>query len=60
MKNELAGVTRDEIKSEYIDCADSLAMLVTQMRAFVARTEARRERYNMKSEPTYTFNPMTV
>lgn len=26
MKSELAGVTKDEIKSEYIDCVDALAM----------------------------------
>lgn len=60
MKNELAGVTRDEIKSEYIDCVDSLAMLVSQMRAFVARPEIRREKYDKLKEPEYNFNPMTV
>ena len=26
LKAELAGVTKDEIKSEYIDCVDALAM----------------------------------
>ena len=26
LKSELAGVTKDEIKSEYIDCVDALAM----------------------------------
>ena len=26
MKAELAGVTKDEIKSEYIDCVDAFAM----------------------------------
>lgn len=60
MKNELAGVTRDELKSEFVDLIDGLSMLVCQMRAFVARTEQRREKYNMKREPEYVFNPMTV
>lgn len=60
MKNELAGVTRDEIKSEYIDCADSLSMLCTQMRTFVARSEPRRERYELKKTTEYHFNPQTV
>lgn len=39
---------------------DSLAMLVCQLRAFTARTEQRREKYNTKREPEYKFNPMTV
>lgn len=61
MKNELAGVTRDEIKSEFIDCVDSLAMLCTQMRTFVARSEPRRERYNLSgSNSEYVFTPETV
>jgi predicted phage terminase large subunit-like protein len=60
IKNELAGVTRDELKSEYVDLIDSLAMLVTQMRVFSARATERRERYNMKREAEYEFNPMTA
>lgn len=59
MKAELSGVTRTEIKSEYIDLPDALAMLVCQMRAFTSRTETRRERYNIKKDTEYVFNPMT-
>ena len=59
MKAELSGVTRDEIKSEYVDLCDSLAMLVTQMRAFTARSEERREKYDVVREHEYNFNPMT-
>lgn len=60
MKNELAGVTRDELKSEYVDLVDALAMLTTQMRAFSARNEERRGRYEIKKTPEYAFNPMTT
>lgn len=60
MKNELAGVTRDELKSEFVDLIDGMSMLVCQMRAFVARTEQRREKYNMRREVEYAFNPMTA
>ncbi len=59
IKNELAGVTREEIKSEYIDIVDSLAMLVCQMRAFSARSTDRRIKYNMNKEVEYAFNPQT-
>lgn len=34
MKSELAGVTRDELKSEFVDLIDALAMLLEQMRDF--------------------------
>jgi predicted phage terminase large subunit-like protein len=61
MKNELAGVTRDELKSEYVDCVDSLAMLICQMRSFTSRTETRREKYDLMGNKTeYSYNPMTV
>jgi len=40
---------------------DSLSMLVCQMRAFAARSEPRREKYNMmKRNNEYQFNPMTA
>lgn len=60
MKNELAGVTRDELKSEYVDLVDALAMLATQMRVFSARNEERRQKYEIKKKPDYSFNPATV
>lgn len=60
VKNELAGVTRDELKSEYVDLIDSMAMLVTQMRAFVARTEQRRKKYEIKKDVEYPFSPMSA
>jgi len=61
MKSELAGVTRDDIKSEYIDLVDALAMLVCQMRAFTAQNEERRKKYESKKTwgEDYEFNPMT-
>jgi predicted phage terminase large subunit-like protein len=37
MKSELAGVTRYEFKSEFVDVIDALAMLLTQMRDFSSR-----------------------
>lgn len=38
LKTELAGVTRTELKSEFVDVIDALAMLITQMRDFSSRT----------------------
>ncbi len=38
LKSELAGVTRDELKSEFVDLIDALAMLVEQMRQFSTMT----------------------
>jgi hypothetical protein len=47
MKNELAGVTNYEIKSEYIDLVDSLCMHEQMNRAPVVidQTTSLRERY---------------
>jgi len=59
MKSELAGITRTEIKSEFCDLCDSIAMLVTQMRAFSARPEERRGKYDRPIKTDYDFNPMT-
>lgn len=60
MKSELAGVTRDEIKSEYIDCVDCLAMLCAQMRAFSMRVPMKkRDGYYVNDRVEYNFNPMT-
>jgi predicted phage terminase large subunit-like protein len=61
-KNELAGVTRDELKSEYVDLIDAMAMLCTQMRAFSARTEITdsKKRYNFGRQVEYEFRPETV
>jgi len=58
MKSELAGVTRDELKSEFVDLVDSLAMLLCQLRSFSAR-DIRDEKYRGKRSPEYVFNPMT-
>lgn len=60
-KAELAGVTRDELKSEYVDLIDAASMLITQMRAFSARSEVldSKKRYKFGSKPTYHFNEMT-
>ena len=38
LKSELAGVTREEIKSEYIDCVDALAMQIQVAKAPRLRT----------------------
>ena len=57
MKSELAGVTRNEIKSEYIDLVDALAMLITQMRVFSAQVEPPKP--YLSKEPDYPFNCMT-
>jgi predicted phage terminase large subunit-like protein len=57
LKSELAGVTRDEIKSEFIDCVDALAMLVLQMKPFSARP-IRSKKYLTK-DYNFEFNPMT-
>ena len=62
-KAELAGVTREELKSEYIDLVDACAMLCTQMRAFSVRSdvqEKKRKRYDMSRSVSYEFNPMTA
>jgi len=61
-KAELAGVTRDELKSEYVDLIDACSMLVTQMRAFSARSEVqdKKKRYFSSREPEYPFNPNTA
>jgi predicted phage terminase large subunit-like protein len=57
MKSELAGVTRDELKSEYVDLCDALAMLCTQMRVFSARP-VRDQKYTNKNVE-YQFNENT-
>lgn len=59
MKSELAGVTRDELKSEFVDLIDCLAMLCTQMRTFTARDEVRRVKYEMRRGEAYQFSPMS-
>ena len=51
LKSELAGVTKDEIKSEYIDCVDALAMTeqvaIPPVNSKVSYNESfRRERSN--------------
>ena len=58
MKSELAGVTRDELKSEFVDCIDALAGLITQMRAFSAR-KISDKRYREPMDVDYEFNDMT-
>lgn len=60
MKNEFAGVTRDELKSEFVDLIDAAAMLCTQMRPFSSRQEITKKRYGYGHKSEYVFNPMTV
>ena len=61
MKNELAGVTRDELKSEFVDLIDALAMLLTQMRPY-ATPMVREKKKSWLGEVVeeYPFNPSTV
>lgn len=60
MKSELGGVTRDDIKSEFIDLVDALAMLVTQMRSYSSRREEDRGKYELGNKNViYEFNPST-
>jgi predicted phage terminase large subunit-like protein len=59
MKVELAGVTRDALKSEYVDLCDSLAMLVTQLRVYSARDIRDKGGYYNKDAVEYQFNPQT-
>jgi predicted phage terminase large subunit-like protein len=58
LKSELAGVTRDELKSEYVDLIDALTMLLTQMRAFSVSVVKKKKGY-LNDDPDYEFNAMT-
>lgn len=61
MKSELSGVTRDDIKSEFIDLVDALAMAITQMRKdSVPVIETRKDPYSFDvADDDYCFNSMT-
>jgi predicted phage terminase large subunit-like protein len=59
VKMEFAGVTRDELKSEFVDLIDAMAMLVCQMRVFTARSEERRGRYELTTKVDYPFSAMS-